>query len=156
VTVTGRNDAPTAVADFESIAANAGQVTLDVLANDDDVDSDDGRASLRIVAAEAASGAEVTFSGQPGAGIVYRPDGRFASLGVGEAANETIIYTVADRHGALSTATVTVKVMGVDDAPLAHDDQASPTRTMRSSSRCSPMTPIPTPRTSFACPKSRA
>jgi Bacterial cadherin-like domain len=27
--------------------------------------------------------------------------------------------------GALSTATVTVKVSGVNDAPLAHDDQAS-------------------------------
>jgi VCBS repeat-containing protein len=107
VTVTGRNDAPTAVADFETVAADAGQVTLDVLANDDDVDSDDGRATLRIVAAEAASGAEVTFSGQPGAGIVYRPHGLFASLAVGEAANETIIYTVADRHGALSTSTVT-------------------------------------------------
>ena len=125
VTVTGRNDAPTAVADFGTVAANAAEVTFDVLANDDDVDSDDGRATLRIVAAEAASGAEVTFSGQPGAGIVYRPDGRFASLGVGEAANDTITYTVADRHGALSTATVTVKITGVNDVPLARDDQTS-------------------------------
>ena len=125
VTVTGRNDAPTAVADFEAVVANADHMTLDVLANDDDVDSDDSRTTLRIVAAEAASGAEVTFSGQPGAGIVYRPDGRFASLGIGEAADDTITYTVVDRHGTPSTATVTIKITGVNDAPLAHDDEAS-------------------------------
>jgi VCBS repeat-containing protein len=124
VTVTGRNDAPTAVADFEAVAANAGHVMLDVLANDGDVDSDGGRANLHIVAAEAASGAEVTFSGQPEAGIVYRPDGRFVSLGTNEAIDDVITYTVADRHGALATATVTVKVSGVNDAPLAHDDHA--------------------------------
>jgi VCBS repeat-containing protein len=125
VTVTGRNDAPTAVADSGTVVANAAEVTFDVLANDGDIDSDGGRANLRVVAAEAASGVAVTFSGQPGAGIVYRPDGRFAALGVGEAANDTITYTVTDRHGALSTATVTVKVSGVNDAPLAHDDQVS-------------------------------
>ena len=54
-----------------------------MLANDDDVDSDDGPATLRIVAAQASAGI-VTFTGAPGAGLVYQPGSAFDDLGVGE------------------------------------------------------------------------
>ena len=123
VRIEGRNDAPVAAADTASIEAGA-VLGIAVLANDDDPDSDDGPASLRIVAAQAASGADVSFAGQPGAGLVYDTAVRFRALGAGETATDNVTYTVEDRHGARSSATVTVTVRGVNDLPVAAADAA--------------------------------
>ncbi len=51
--------------------------------------------------------------------IVYDPDVSSAlnALGVGESADDTFYYAVADRHGATSLGQVTVHVSGVNDAP---------------------------------------
>ncbi|QLH39935.1 MAG: hypothetical protein HWD60_14740 [Defluviicoccus sp.] len=68
IVVTGINDAPVTVGDTASVGEHSEPVTLDVLQNDDDPDSDDDRSTLRIVAAGAASGAAVSFSGLAGAG----------------------------------------------------------------------------------------
>ncbi len=67
VTIIGANDAPVARADAASVAANA-SAAINVLGNDDDIDSDDDPGSLRVVEAHAAFGI-VSFSGQPGAGV---------------------------------------------------------------------------------------
>ena len=40
---------------------------------------------------------------------------------------DTITYTIADRHGAQATATVTLTVTGVNDAPIARDDSDAAT-----------------------------
>ena len=72
LTVTGLNDAPVAGLDASAAEENGPAVAVSVLANDNDVDSDDDVTTLRIVAASAASGAIVTFSGLAGAGIVLR------------------------------------------------------------------------------------
>lgn len=124
VTVTGVNDAPTANAGVTE-ATEDGAVDIAVLRNDDDVDSDDDRGSLRVVAAQSASGVAVEFSGLAGAGVVYRPDGRFTSLAEKETATDTITYTIEDRHRARATATETITIHGVNDAPVAVADQAS-------------------------------
>jgi VCBS repeat-containing protein len=109
------------------VEEHAASVALDVLANDDDVDSDDDRGTLRIVAASAAAtGAAVAFSGAAGAGLVYRPSGSgaFAGLGEGETAVDTITYTVEDRHGARATGSALVTVVGRNDAPRAQADHS--------------------------------
>ena len=124
VTVVGANDAPTARADEAPNATADAAVTIDVLANDDDIDSDDDRTTLRIVAANAASGAVVEVTGRPGAGIVYQPGDRFVWLAEGETAVDTINYTVEDRHGASATAQARVTVVGRNDAPACVGDQA--------------------------------
>ena len=125
VTVIGANDAPTARPDEPSAPVMADKAfTIDVLANDDDVDSDDDRSTLKIVAASTASGARVDFAGQPGAGIGYDPRGHFVALAEGETATDTITYTIADRHGARSVGTAQVTVTGVNDAPVAAADAA--------------------------------
>lgn len=123
VHIEGRNDAPVAAADAGALNAGAA-LNIAVLANDDDPDSDDGPASLRIVAAQTASGADVSFTGQPGEGLIYGSAVRFRALGAGETATDTLTYTVEDRHGARSSATVTVTVNGVDDVPTATADDA--------------------------------
>jgi VCBS repeat-containing protein len=96
-----------------------------VLANDDDVDTDDDKTTLRVVGAQSAAGADVRFDGVAGAGLSYHPAGRFEYLAVGETAIDTITYTVEDRHGARATSTVSVTVQGANDAPTANDDRAS-------------------------------
>lgn len=126
VTVIGANDAPTARTDaLAAVAANASAVVLPVLANDDDVDSDDDRSTLRVVAAEAASGATVQFSALLGEGIIYRPGNLFQALAAGETATDTVTYTIQDRHGARAAAAATVTLVGVNDAPTAFADVTS-------------------------------
>ena len=57
-----------------------------------------------------------------GTSLTYYTDGQFISLGEGQSAFETFTYTVRDNGGELSTATVTIEVQGVNDAPVANND----------------------------------
>ncbi|MFZ1416019.1 MAG: Ig-like domain-containing protein [Defluviicoccus sp.] len=123
ITIAGRNDAPITRADEAAAGEDDVHVPIAVLANDDDIDTDDTAASLRVTGAVAASGAAVTFSDAPGAGIGYTPAGRFDYLSAGATARDTITYTVTDRHGLATTGTATVTVAGRNDAPVAVDDR---------------------------------
>jgi len=55
-------------------------------------------------------------------GITYDPSGKFDSLAQGETALDTFSYTVQDKDGATATASVTVEMTGVNDAPRARAD----------------------------------
>jgi VCBS repeat-containing protein len=103
-------------------------VVLDVLVNDTDVDAGD-RATLHVVSATSAGGARVTFSGLPGAGIVYSPSGVFDYLAAGQTATDTVTYTIQDSHGAQSTTTAQVTINGLNDAPTLTATAANPTFT---------------------------
>ena len=102
-------------------------MAIDALANDDDVDSDDDRSTLRIVAASAASGAAVSFGTAAGAALLYDPNSTnaFEGLGLGETAIDTITYTIEDRHGLRASSQVQVTVSGTNDAPVAVNDTRS-------------------------------
>ena len=89
----------------------------DLLDNDFDVEGD--TLSISAVSATSAAGAAVSLNGD--GDVVYDPLGAFDYLQVGETATDTFTYTVSD--GALTdTATVTVTIEGVNDAPEAADD----------------------------------
>ncbi|HEV2531477.1 Ig-like domain-containing protein [Phenylobacterium sp.] len=107
VTVNGTNDAPVAVNDTASV--NDGQsVTINVLANDSDVDH---LHVLNVLSfTQPASGASVAFSnGQ----FVYTANAAsFDNIGFGQHVTDTFTYTIVDDWGATSTATVTVTVGG--------------------------------------------
>ncbi len=98
-------------------------IDIDVLANDRDPNPDD---QLRIVGVQAEGLAGLVTLNADGT-INYDPNGQFTHLGVGETATETFSYTVADQHGKASTATVTVRITGINDAPEATDDHARTT-----------------------------
>ena len=52
----------------------------------------------------------------------YDPNGQFESLAVGEVATDTFDYTISDGNGGTDTASVTITINGVNDAPIAQDD----------------------------------
>lgn len=110
VTIVSTNDRPVAVGDYTSTSEDT-PVVISVTANDYDADGD----TLTVQSAGASSGGTVTVSGNA---ITFTPNANY----VGTA---TFTYVVADPGGLTSSATVTVKVNGVNDAPVASPDIAS-------------------------------
>lgn len=99
VTVVAVNDAPAAVDDMAQTAQGQ-RLTLDVLANDTDIDDAIDVTTVVLVMLPDSGTATVAANGT----ITYTPDGAL----VGE---DTLTYTVNDASGALSNeATVTITV----------------------------------------------
>ena len=98
----------------------------DLLANDFDVEGD--ALSVSAVSAMSAAGAAVSLNID--GDVVYDPTGAFDYLQVGETATDSFTYTVDDGHGGSDTATVTLTVHGVNDAPVAGDDVLEPLTTV--------------------------
>ncbi|WP_139837876.1 Ig-like domain-containing protein, partial [Roseovarius litorisediminis] len=109
VTVTPVNDAPVAQ-DDSAVTAEDGNVQIAVLDNDSDVDGN----PLSVTQATAQNGTVVI---NPDGTLSYTPDADFNGT-------DTIGYTVSDGQGGSDTATVTVNVGAVNDAPVAQDDSA--------------------------------
>jgi hypothetical protein len=103
------NDPPVANNDQVSTDEDT-PVTIDVLANDSDPDGE-----LAIVNVSEPSNGRV--DGGPN-GIVYIPNGNFHGV-------DSFTYTVRDAGGLEATATVTVVVAPVNDAPVARNDEAA-------------------------------
>lgn len=124
VTVTGVNDPPTANDDAVSTNEDTPFTTIDlVAANDVDPDTSD---SLSVISINTTgTTGDVTDNGN--GTFTYDPNGQFDSLAAGESAADTFSYLIEDGFGQQDTATVTVTVMGVNDAPTAGDDTTAGT-----------------------------
>ena len=91
--------------------------TATLLAHASDVDETDTTLTVTSVQTTSADGATVTLSGNT---VTYDPSHAAAiqALAAGEIATDTFTYTVSDGHpGGTGTATASVKVIGVNDAP---------------------------------------
>ncbi|MEP1091539.1 MAG: Ig-like domain-containing protein, partial [Rhizobiaceae bacterium] len=127
VTITGTNDAPVASVDVGATTENA-SVTVDVIANDSDVDGTD------VISLQASSvsiksmtttpgGATITVGdadvSQSGNDVTFNPGTDFDFLAAGETAAVVIDYTVTDDDGTplTDTSTLTITVTGTNDAP---------------------------------------
>ena len=114
LTVTAVNDAPVAVNDAATVAEGA-TTTIAVLANDTDADGTLNPASVVITQPPTNGSATVNANGT----ISYVSNGA-------EVSTDSFRYTVKDNTGALSnTATVTITVTAVNDAPVAVNDTAT-------------------------------
>ncbi|MBO6576375.1 MAG: tandem-95 repeat protein [Rhodothermales bacterium] len=110
VTINTVNDAPVAEADFGTIEVGETSVTVDVLSNDTDIDSQ----NLTVT---DVSGAQFgTVSIQSDGTVVYVPGPAFQNL-------DSFTYTVSDDEGATSTGTVTIALGAA--APIAEDDEGT-------------------------------
>ncbi len=110
ITITPVNDAPQAVADSFSRDEDSTQTTLDVLANDikgaDALPND----TLTVVALGTPSQGGSVALGPNGANVLYTPAANFFGT-------ETFTYTLRDSAGTEATATVTMTINPINDAP---------------------------------------
>src|SRR5882724_6929495 len=106
---------PHANPDHLRISEDAGLSTIDVLANDHDPD----RHSVLHVSSIKTAGLKGTAAiSADGKHIVYDPGQAFQSLAAGQTATEIVKYTVADQFGKTSTSSVTITIVGVNDAAV--------------------------------------
>jgi hypothetical protein len=105
------NDAPVAEDDVIVVPEDATSATLDVLVNDSDVDGDD----LTITSA-SVSGGSVSINSD--GTLAYTPVSDFTGT-------VTVTYTISDGNLGTDSATATVTVSPVSDAPVAEDDAAT-------------------------------
>jgi VCBS repeat-containing protein len=117
LTINSVNDPPTALGDSASTDQDTPVTTGDVLANDSDVEGDE----LYVDSYDdSQTSGQVTYNGD--GTFDYDPNGQFDWLPEGEQADDTFTYTAADGNGGFDTATVTITVSGLNDAPIALDD----------------------------------
>ncbi|MDF1752926.1 MAG: Ig-like domain-containing protein [Verrucomicrobiales bacterium] len=125
-TTTGTNQAPVANPDEGSSAEN-GSVTIDLTQNDRDPEG--GSVSLAAINGSSASvvtlssGATVTRTS--GGVVRYEPGAAYDNLGVGDTAVDTFSYQIVDEAGNQSSSTVSVTVVGENDAPDTNNDSGN-------------------------------
>ena len=114
ITITAVNDAPVAVADMENTLEDTA-VTINVAANDSDVDTGDSVDTATIViVANPTDGSVAIVGGQ----VEYTPDANFNG-------SDNFSYTIEDQNAATSNAAmVTINVGSVNDVPTAANDEA--------------------------------
>jgi large repetitive protein len=115
ITITPIDDAPTAVADAVSVAEDSGPTPLTVTANDSDVDA--GPRTIISVTQPASGSVSIHADLDK---VVYTPPADYCNNPPGTTPT-TFTYTLNGN----STATVTVGVDCVNDAPQAVDDAAT-------------------------------
>ena len=120
ITITGINDAPTAVDDTAATDQDT-DIQISVFGND--IDPEGGLTLLSVDTMGTL--ATVTITDPMAGTITFDPDGNFDTLGAGEEATDTFTYTLEDSGGLQSTAEVEVTVMGLNDAPVASNVNVS-------------------------------
>jgi VCBS repeat-containing protein len=124
ITITGENDAPTAVNDVAA-TTEIGTTTGSVLSNDTDPDT--GETATLVVDAPG------TFAGTNGtltlnANGTYSYTANVNQLTVGQTVTDSFTYQAKDVNGALSNvATLVVTITGENDAPVAVNDAGATT-----------------------------
>lgn len=139
VTIAGSNDAPVAINDSGTVAANA-SASGNVVTNDSDPDTGDFMAVTRVV--HGSSSVIVTENDTQLTGtyglLVIDPDGSYSyvpnasnpavsGLSGSSTLTETFSYTIRDETGLQSTANLVFTIKGTNHAPVAADDAAMAT-----------------------------
>jgi VCBS repeat-containing protein len=115
VTITCIDDLPVAVNDSATVAEDAVATSIDVLANDTDVDG--GPKSIQSATDPAKGSVSITGGGT---GLTYAPDSNYCNQPPG-----TTLDTFSYELNGGSKGTVSMTVTCVDDAPVAVNDSAT-------------------------------
>ena len=121
VTIAGENDDPVAADDDEESTDEDTAFDVDVLGND--TDAEDDELAVSTIDTTGTVGTVTLVDGT----VNYDPAGAFEGLGDGDSAADAFSYTVSDGNGGTDTAAVTVTVNGVNDDPVAADDDEEST-----------------------------
>ncbi|ESQ77110.1 Ig-like domain-containing protein [Asticcacaulis sp. AC402] len=117
VTVTGANDAPTAVNDVFTLAEDGVLTGIDVTLNDHDPDAN---AHLFVFGLNLGSTLGTVTIHDDGT-LSYDPGRAFQYLAAGETATDSFTYELSDGFGGHSTASITVNIVGADETVIALD-----------------------------------
>jgi PKD repeat protein len=107
----GPNNQPAAVDDSATTSEDT-SVTIDVLANDTDVDED----TLTVLSVTEPITGSATINLDET--ITYTPDANFSGT-------DSFTYTISDGNGGTDAATVTIAVNPVNDPPVANDQSVT-------------------------------
>jgi len=113
------NDPPTANDDAVSTDEDTAFTTIDLVA---DNDTDPNPGDILTVTGIDTTGTTGLVTNNGDGTFDYDPNGQFDSLAAGESATDSFEYTISDGNGGSDSATVTVTISGVNDAPIANDD----------------------------------
>jgi VCBS repeat-containing protein len=108
ITVNSANNNPPVAVDDSATTNEDTAVTIDVLANDSDVDGN----ALTVASVTQGSNGTVTSNGTD---VTYTPNANFNGT-------DSFSYTISDGNGGADTANVFVTINPVNDAPTAVDD----------------------------------
>ena len=90
-----------------------------LLSNDTDLDGDE----LSVIAVDTdTSGTHGSVDWNDDGSFSYDPNEQFEDLGTDETATDSFTYTVTDPSTDTDSATVTIHIIGVNDAPVAEND----------------------------------
>ncbi|WP_353400610.1 putative Ig domain-containing protein, partial [Hydrogenophaga sp. 5NK40-0174] len=114
-TYTVTNPPPNAVDDSFTVSEDAASGVIgSAVTNDSDPDGDSLSGVVQTNTPGTGGG---LFNISLGGSVTFNPNGAFESLGAGETATTSMTYQVTDGQGGFDTATITVTVNGVNDAP---------------------------------------
>jgi VCBS repeat-containing protein len=91
---------------------------------DNDLDPDAGD-TLTVTAVDTSGTVGAVTAWNPDGSFTYDPNGQFEYLQAGSSATDTFTYTVSDGKGGIDTATVAIVINGVNDPPVAADDDGT-------------------------------
>ena len=117
LSVDGLNDPPVANDDGASTPEDT-PVSVDVAANDSDVDGDLDPSSANTDCTTCSGPSNGTLVNNGDGTFTYTPDEGFNG-------SDSFAYEICDAEGACDTATVNITVEPVNDPPVANDDAAS-------------------------------
>ena len=121
VTVTGVNDLPTANDDSKTIDEDS-MTVIDLTGNDTDPDTSNDLEINSLDTVTHNTQGTVNINADDDS-VTYNTNGQFDYLATGQTATDTFEYTVRDGSGGIDTAKVTVTINGVNDTPVANQDQ---------------------------------
>src|SRR4051812_22828926 len=116
-------DLPVANADQGTTDEDHG-TTVSVLANDRNTPTSNSNAGLQIASTDT-TGTKGNVTVNADGTIGYNPNGQFEALKVGQSATDSFKYRVKRGTRTSAPATVTIKVDGVNDLPVAAGDSAT-------------------------------
>ena len=141
ITINGTNEAPTASDDFNTITVGGSAISKTsgngALSNDADMEGD----NLTVNGIRTGDDGETGTTGTVGSSLTgsygnltLNSDGSYSyeldanntdlqKISSGEYFYETFTYTITDEAGQTSTAQITIRIEGVNDAPNAVDDK---------------------------------
>ncbi len=112
VDITAYNDPPAAIADNYSVHANSTNNTLNVLLNDQDVDSGDTKRIISVTTPSAGGSVSINSPLSINNSLNYSPL-------AGSQAAESFSYTMRDTAGLMSSATVNISFIDTDSDGLS-------------------------------------